>query len=151
MGSSGSKKLPGTVHGADWRQIAGCVKLTIRLPWPAAALFVNRSNGRRWMARRAAAVKARSYAGFLTLQAALGRRFEIGETAAVEYEFHPPRAGRYDADGLLSACKAYQDGIADALGVDDSAFWPVTLVRGEAEPGGSVVVTVIVTEGQGER
>ena len=127
------------------------MQLTIRLPWPAAALFVNRTNGRRWMARHSGVAQARSDAGYLTLQAAMGRRFEVGETAAVEYEFRPPRAGRYDADGLLSACKAYQDGIADALGVDDSAFWPVTLRLGEVEPGGEVVVTVFVAEGQGDR
>lgn len=40
----------------------------------------------------------------------------------VTLTFYPPDKRRRDLDGCISACKAYLDGLADALGVDDSRF-----------------------------
>ena len=37
-------------------------------------------------------------------------------------EFAPPSRRRIDLDNCIASCKAYFDGIADALGVDDSTF-----------------------------
>ena len=37
-------------------------------------------------------------------------------------DFYPPDKRKRDDDGLLSSMKAARDGIADALGIDDSRF-----------------------------
>jgi len=52
------------------------------------------------------------------------------KTAMAEYRFHLPDKRRHDLDGLLSACKAYQDGIVDA-GVleDDHGIEEIRLTR----------------------
>jgi crossover junction endodeoxyribonuclease RusA len=46
-----------------------------------------------------------------------------------------------DGDNAQSACKAFRDGIADALGIDDSKF-TTTYSISEPVKGGAVIVTV---------
>ncbi|MNW22505.1 hypothetical protein D3C71_2240180 [compost metagenome] len=54
-----------------------------------------------------------------------------------------PNRIRRDLDGLLSAEKPRLDGIAAALGVDDSQFMPITLDRAlDAEKKGFVLVEI---------
>jgi crossover junction endodeoxyribonuclease RusA len=48
---------------------------------------------------------------------------------------------RFDLDNALAACKGALDGLAIALGVDDSRF-DVRPVLGEPVPGGAVEITV---------
>lgn len=60
----------------------------------------------------------------------------------VEWTFCYPTNARRDRDNLLAACKAYQDGIADALGIDDTIFEPIVLRRGDVLRGGKVIVTI---------
>lgn len=61
---------------------------------------------------------------------------------SVSLTFHPPDARRRDLDNCLASCKAQIDGIADALGVNDS-LWQIRLSMGEPlRPHGEVVVTV---------
>lgn len=55
--------------------------------------------------------------------------------------FCPPDLRRRDDDNLVAAFKSGRDGIADALGVDDSQF--VTQFEiGPVAAGGSVQVTI---------
>lgn len=61
----------------------------------------------------------------------------------VEMLFHPPANYRYDVDGLQSRMKAYLDGIALALGVDDVHFRPISSIGEKHPPYGKVVVTII--------
>ena len=54
-----------------------------------------------------------------------------------------PNRIRRDLDGLLSAEKPRLDGIAAALGIDDSLFRPVTLDRAlDMEKKGFVLVEI---------
>jgi crossover junction endodeoxyribonuclease RusA len=55
--------------------------------------------------------------------------------------FHPPGNYHYDRDNLIASTKAYQDGIADALGCDDHTFRPA---YNFAEPvkGGKIIVQI---------
>lgn len=65
----------------------------------------------------------------------------LTDALPMRWTFHPPRAGRFDRDNAVGRCKALQDGIADALGIDDSRFVPTYLI-GEPVKGGRVVVEI---------
>jgi hypothetical protein len=54
----------------------------------------------------------------------------------VTVAFRPPRKN-VDDDGVLSSCKAYLDGISDALGVNDNRFR--VFIRREAQTKGGLV------------
>jgi len=118
--------------------------ITFSLPWPDRALSPNSRIDRR------ASTKIRQGArdtGFLLAKDALkktGRSgFMLGTTRiAISYTFHAPNMRRYDLDNSLSRCKAYSDGIALAIGVDDSRWDQVTLRRGRPVDGGCVVVEI---------
>ena len=59
----------------------------------------------------------------------------------VTLDFRPPvRRGR-DEDNLIASMKAGLDGLAQALGVDDSRF-NLTIRHGPVIPGGAVHVTI---------
>lgn len=105
----------------------------IVLPWPSNKLS---PNGRLHWAQVAKAKKsARQEAWALTKASGLRPASNLHLT------FCPPDRRRYDIDGLLSRCKAYLDGIADAWGVDDNTF-RLSMERGEVVPGGRVIVEV---------
>ena len=52
---------------------------------------------------------------------------------AVTLLFNAPDKRNRDLDGCLSACKAALDGIAQAIGVDDRYFRPITIDWGDGE------------------
>lgn len=101
--------------------------LRIALPWPDSRLLPNRRMGRSWQATHGLKLRAQQD-GYAATRAALGRRkFEASARIAMLWIFAAPDRRTRDLDGLYSACKHYQDGIARALGIDDSAFRPVSL------------------------
>lgn len=61
------------------------------------------------------------------------------DTISVKYTFHPPSRRRYDVDNLLSSMKAASDGIACAIGVDDSN-WTIAISKAEPIKGGLVKI-----------
>ena len=109
--------------------------ITVRLPWPPKELWVNRKA--HWAKRAPIAKQYRQDARVLTL-VEMKRRLM---PTRLHLTFNPPDRRRRDLDGMLSACKAGIDGIADALGVDDSTF-SLTLRRGEPTKGGAVVAVI---------
>jgi crossover junction endodeoxyribonuclease RusA len=113
----------------------------VKLPWPPRCLHPNSRT--HWAKRSPAAKKARSDALFLTLEAMVRGKPLFREAAPVyvHMRFCPPNARKHDIDGCLSANKAALDGIADALGVDDSRF-SLTLERGPVIKGGAVDVVI---------
>lgn len=104
--------------------------MIVDLPWPPRDLHPNARV--HWTRRHRATKKAREAAQWLC---------PIGPIAAdkihVTITFFEPDKRRRDADGLLSNVKAYIDGIADAIEVDDSK-WSISLARGEVVKGGRV-------------
>lgn len=58
----------------------------------------------------------------------------------VRLTIHPKTANTIDADNGIAACKAYLDGIAQALNVDDSTFNAPVLFWGLPYKGGKVVI-----------
>lgn len=108
----------------------------INLPWPHKDL---RPNARPHWAEKAKAVKqARAIAGWRAKMA--GIRLgdpDIPAALKVTAVFSPPSRRHHDDDNMLASCKAYFDGIADVIGVDDSR-WQIAMRREGVVKGGAV-------------
>ncbi len=78
---------------------------------------------------------ARTLAQALTLEwiGTYGQPAKPGKLKII-VNFYPPNKRRYDVDNLVGRCKAYQDGIFQALGWDDKDIVTATYNRGDAYP-----------------
>lgn len=115
----------------------------IELPWPAKELSPNARG--HWAKQARFKRGARELAMWNAREAGFGKygwrdtqivgpyKLEITVT------FCPPDKRRRDLDNAIASFKASQDGIADALGIDDSK-WAVSYRFGEPVKGGRVVV-----------
>lgn len=113
----------------------------VELPWPDRALS---PNGRVHWARKAKAAKtAKGVAAVLTRVEVVTR--PQWSRVRLEWVFHPKTANALDKDNCIASCKAYQDGIAIALGIDDSLFDAHYRIA-EPRKGGAVVVTICEME-----
>jgi crossover junction endodeoxyribonuclease RusA len=105
--------------------------ITITLPWPSADLS---PNGRvHWSALARAKKKAKNEAWGLT-KAIMG-------PLDVQITFHPEIDRGRDVDNFQARMKAGLDGIALALGVNDTSFHPVTTFGAKRKPH-CVVITL---------
>lgn len=116
--------------------------ITIELPWPHPALAPNRANGKHWAGLAAIKAKAKADAYLLTKNAANGQQFGALRKLYLTILFVAPDKRRRDLDGCHGSIKHYLDGIASALGVDDSQFRPVTLDYQSGPKPGAVIVQV---------
>jgi crossover junction endodeoxyribonuclease RusA len=112
--------------------------IMVTLPWPNKVLSPN--SRAHWAVRSNAVGKARHNAFCLVLEQ-IGRREVEWPRPHLSWEFCPPSRRRYDVDNLIAQHKAAQDGIADALGIDDSRFVS-TYQLGSPVKGGAVHVTI---------
>jgi crossover junction endodeoxyribonuclease RusA len=98
--------------------------IRIELPWPPKALW---PNGRAHWAEKARKTKlARTLAWGLTAQA-LGPKLReppADGDIPLKVTLQPPKRGGAipDEDNAMASLKAYRDGIAAALGVNDNRF-----------------------------
>jgi hypothetical protein len=113
----------------------------ITLPFPAKALW---PNGRaHWAAKHREFAKHKQWAYHAT-KAKLPRCFNWnGQLVTIAYNIIPKTAHRIDADNAVAAMKAYQDGIAMALGIDDSAFAVPQVTFGKPLKPGGVEVRLV--------
>lgn len=109
----------------------------ITLPWPAKQLSPNFRSRSHWP-RTNALRSARHTAWVLALKGGWGHQPLRPERDLI-ITFCPPSRRRFDRDNLIASIKAYQDGIADALGCDDNTFRPAYKF-GEPVSGGAVLV-----------
>lgn len=109
----------------------------VLLRWPDKALS---PNARGHWSKRSRAAKAYRMQCFLQAKAA-GLVAPLGRVL-LDLEFLPPNARRRDDDNLLAAFKSGRDGLADALGVDDSVFVSQVRLSKTVYPGGAVRVTL---------
>lgn len=95
--------------------------ITITLSWPAKELS---PNARLHWAKKAKFTRDARYAGYCAIDWRRGDRmaFIDRDKLRVKFTFHPADKRRRDLDNLISSTKAHRDGIADALGIDDSKF-----------------------------
>ena len=111
--------------------------LTATFDWPPKALS---PNARGHWSKRAKAVKGyRKDCMILALMQKLNVYWE-GEIH-LHMAFSPPDNRRRDDDNMIASCKALRDGLADALGIDDSRFRLHSAVL-PSRKGGAVVVVL---------
>jgi crossover junction endodeoxyribonuclease RusA len=108
--------------------------IQIDLPWPSKDLSPNARC--HWAVKARAVKKARSEA---YLVASTWGPVDA-KALDVTLTFYPPDKRCYDDDNLVARAKSLIDGIADALGVDDSRFRLQKPVLGEPIKGGNVHV-----------
>ena len=111
--------------------------MQINYPYPSRTLS---PNGRaHWRKLADAKRSAKRAAYYLTLEA-IGTAKGIAPVR-LSVTFHPKTANTVDLDNVIAGFKAFQDGIAQALGVDDSQFVPVYKI-GAPVKGGRVTVEI---------
>ena len=108
--------------------------MTVTLPWPPRELF---PNSRVHWGARARAAKAYRHACWALAKEA-GIVAPDSERIHLFVDFVPPDRRRRDDDNMVAAFKAGRDGLADALGVDDSRFVIHPMLRDEV--GGMVKI-----------
>ncbi len=111
--------------------------IAITLPWPSPKLS---PNWRGHWATKAPVTKRARAAAWAATKAARAYVAHDGPIA-MRVTFHAPDKRHRDRDNCIAACKAYMDGLADGLGVNDRRFEP-TYAWGEPVKGGKVIVTI---------
>ena len=110
------------------------------LPWPDRSLHPNARVHFMVLAKAKKAARTAAYLAVKQQWAGL----VLPETGRLHLwiDFMPPDRRRRDDDGLLASVKAHRDGIADALGIDDSRFVSHPWVKDEVRKGGQVVIKI---------
>lgn len=111
--------------------------MIIELPWPPKELNPNKRM--HWRKRNDVKVVYRDACHVLAYNANLSLPAE--GPIPITIDFYPPDRRHRDADNMVSAFKAGQDGLANGLGVNDRRFQPVYRFN-EPVKGGRVVVTL---------
>jgi len=115
--------------------------MTITLPWPDRLLWPNARPHYHAKARATKAARHAAWALTLAAGARVDQDRPISRPIALTVTFCAPDKRHRDRDNAIAACKAYMDGLADALGVNDRRFEP-TYKWGEVRKGGAVEVTL---------
>lgn len=112
--------------------------IRIELPWPSRSLS---PNARKHWAELSRAKKQARADGY---QCAVlhGVKNVRWKGVNARYVFHPPDKRKRDDDNLMACMKAYRDGIADAMGVDDNTWNLKAPMIAHVEKGGKVIVEV---------
>ena len=112
----------------------------IELPWPAKELSPNARGHWAKMARFKKG--AREFAKWTADDAGWAKHgpfWQVADSLQITITFHQPDRRHRDRDNMIASFKSAQDGIADALGIDDSK-WAVSYRFGDVVKGGRVVV-----------
>lgn len=111
--------------------------MSVTLPWPHKDLTPNSRKAHRYTTATRKAYKETCWA--LAREAKLS-----GDHLTIT--FHPPCGRKRDLDNMLGAIKYGLDGVALAMGVDDSTF-TLTIRKAEpVRPDGCVVIEASETE-----
>jgi len=110
----------------------------IVLPWPPSVLS---PNARAHWSKKSRAAKSYRRDCYLLTRAA-GVVAPDSARISLIIEFCPPDRRHRDDDNMNAAFKSGRDGIADALGINDSRF-VTTVSVGEPVRGGAVIVKVL--------
>ena len=106
------------------------------LPWPSAKLWPNE---RAHFILKARVFKSAKTTAFYTAKASK-ISFPADSQLIVRVVGNAPTRRSYDGDNLQAACKAYFDGIALAIGIDDKHWRFDGVTKGEPIKGGQVVI-----------
>lgn len=106
------------------------------LPWPDKVLSPNAR--KHWTVVAKAKKKAKNDTYYAVLEQGIGKI--EADRITVRVSFYPPNRHRYDDDNLVARSKAIFDGLALAIGVDDSK-WELQLApRGPIEKNGMLKI-----------
>lgn len=117
------------------------MSVTISLPWPPTELRPNFKRSNHWSKYQPIVNRYRYACKVLGMEQRLHLMDWPEGEINLTYTFHAPKGCRWDRDAREAAFKAGQDGIADAMGVDDRHFRAEN-IHGEPVKNGAVVVTV---------
>jgi hypothetical protein len=117
--------------------------VTVRIAWPEPSLW---QNARLNVFTKAKAVKRAKEMAWIEALAAGIKRLPRCEGYTICCTFTPPKGSRHDRMNMRDACKAYFDGIALALGVNDRTFTPGTDCFNLPDGEGRVEIEVTVTD-----
>jgi crossover junction endodeoxyribonuclease RusA len=114
--------------------------IAIDLPWPPQATSANGSQGKF----RAKATAAKGYKETCAWMIRAAKVKPCGfAPVSVSVTFNPPaKTNRFDLDNLLGRAKQGLDAVAEAIGVDDSQWQEMRLLRGKKGGLGSITVHV---------
>lgn len=118
----------------------GDQRMTITLPWPPAILSPNQRP--HWSAKSRAAASYRAECFWSTKAAQTGLLPLKQAPLDLRVIFCAPNTRKRDRDNLLASIKAGLDGMAQALGIDDSLFARVTIEMGPVIKCGEVRITL---------
>jgi crossover junction endodeoxyribonuclease RusA len=113
---------------------------TIELPYPDPILS---PNARAHWAKVNAAKQEQKTLALYEVRREHG--FGRCQSARLTVTFHPPDKRKRDIDNAFASMKNGWDGIASALGMDDSAFTFTLHPMGAPRKGGAVIVEVEAT------
>lgn len=111
---------------------------TIILPWPMKGLSPN--DRCHWSVKAKAFKAAKQLAWAETIKAKLV--VPRGDYTHVWINAFPPTRNYPDRDNMLARCKAYLDGMALALGVNDASFKPHIEVNKTPCKGGAIHIRI---------
>lgn len=111
------------------------------LPWPTA-LTPNAKRRQHWRTTQKATRAAKELAWGLAIAAGYRHMRDTTTPLTVRITFEPWPGTYPDHDACVAGCKAYLDGIALALGVDDSLFRFPTPTYGAQRKPGQVTIQV---------
>lgn len=115
--------------------------LELVLPWPSKDLS---PNARVHFRVKAKATKAARQTAIVLAHEAGWRALELPEGRLDLWIdcYQAPGKKLPDDDNMIGRCKAYRDGIAQVLGIDDKRFKSHPDVKDERRPGGQVVMRI---------
>lgn len=115
----------------------------IELPYPPNGCWPNRAVRMHWRTKGADKKRARADATWTMKGYIASLRGETGKAPGrLCFTVHPKTRRAPDRDNCVAAMKAYQDGICDALGIDDATLDTPKIIIGEPRKGGAVIVEV---------
>lgn len=117
--------------------------MIVEIPFPNPALNPNQSTGRHWGTLSGLRKRAHWEAFVVARAAVQASRWQpVKHEIALTITFIQPDRRRRDRDNLLAAIKYSLDGVAEALGVDDYQFEPVTIRRQYGKQPGGVRIEI---------
>lgn len=108
----------------------------MKLPWPDRTLNPNVKT--HW-AIKAKQIKIHRDMAFVSTKCTTNIE-KKGTT--LEFTFTPPDKRKRDVDNMLAMCKAYLDGICDALSINDEQFTKIVVIKKPPKKGGYVEIII---------
>jgi crossover junction endodeoxyribonuclease RusA len=115
--------------------------MRVSIPWPPRELSPNAREDRRAIAGIRKRYRQTAWALVLSGKGKIAAWKQPESGLHLSIVFCPPDKRKRDLDNMLASIKSVLDGIADALGVDDSE-WSLTISKGAPVLGGSVEITI---------